>query len=126
MDLEAWLYHLAEQHVIHPGAKDPQFNHAYRLFLTENANMLPASLQHLREADAKSHSKISNKPPKVRKHQYCLFFRVNKFSQVSIDDFELVKVIGKGSFGKVTLVQKKSDGKLYAMKVYSLFLMHSS
>jgi serine/threonine protein kinase len=37
--------------------------------------------------------------------------------QVGIDDFELVKVIGKGSFGKVTLVRKRSDKKLFAMKV---------
>ena len=36
-----------------------------------------------------------------------------------LDDFDLVKVIGKGSFGKVTLVKKKSDGNLYAMKVRS-------
>ena len=34
-----------------------------------------------------------------------------------IDDFELVRVIGKGSFGKVTLVRKKTDAALYAMKV---------
>jgi serine/threonine protein kinase len=34
-----------------------------------------------------------------------------------VDDFELVRVIGKGSFGKVTLVRKKTDQKLYAMKV---------
>jgi serine/threonine protein kinase len=38
---------------------------------------------------------------------------------VSLEDFELVKVIGKGSFGKVTLVRKKNDQKLYAMKVLS-------
>jgi serine/threonine protein kinase len=31
----------------------------------------------------------------------------------------LVKVIGKGSFGKVTLVRKKNDQRLYAMKVLS-------
>ena len=34
-----------------------------------------------------------------------------------MEDFELMRVIGKGSFGKVTLVRKKTDGKLYAMKV---------
>jgi hypothetical protein len=37
--------------------------------------------------------------------------------KVGVEDFDLVKVIGKGSFGKVTLVRKKTDGKLYAMKV---------
>ena len=36
-----------------------------------------------------------------------------------MDDFTLIKVIGKGSFGKVTLVRKISDSKLYAMKVLS-------
>ena len=36
---------------------------------------------------------------------------------MGVDDFDLVRVIGKGSFGKVTLVRKKSDGKLFAMKV---------
>jgi len=33
------------------------------------------------------------------------------------DDFELMTVIGKGSFGKVMQVRKKDDGKIYAMKV---------
>lgn len=36
-----------------------------------------------------------------------------------MDDFDLVRVIGKGSFGKVSLVRKISDGRLYAMKVLS-------
>ncbi len=35
---------------------------------------------------------------------------------MGLDDFEVKKVIGKGSFGKVFLVKKRSDGKLYAMK----------
>merc|ERR1712137_790608 len=37
--------------------------------------------------------------------------------KVSKDDFELLKVIGKGSFGKVMQVKKKDDGQIYAMKV---------
>ncbi|KDO24420.1 AGC protein kinase [Saprolegnia parasitica CBS 223.65] len=36
-----------------------------------------------------------------------------------LDDFELLKVIGKGSYGKVTLVRKKDSKKLYAMKTLS-------
>ena len=32
------------------------------------------------------------------------------------NDFETISVIGKGSYGKVTLVKKKDNGKLYALK----------
>jgi serine/threonine protein kinase len=34
----------------------------------------------------------------------------------SLDDFKILKVIDKGSFGKVFLVKNKTNGKLYAMK----------
>lgn len=34
-----------------------------------------------------------------------------------VDDFELLKVVGKGSFGKVMQVRKKDTGDIYAMKV---------
>jgi len=37
--------------------------------------------------------------------------------RVGIEDFELLCVIGKGSFGKVMQVRKKDTGKIYAMKV---------
>merc|ERR1712130_241240 len=40
-----------------------------------------------------------------------------KQGKVQIDDFELLKVIGRGAFGKVMLVKKKDDGKIYAMKI---------
>jgi len=38
---------------------------------------------------------------------------------VSADDFELMNVIGKGSFGKVMQVRMKKTGKIYAMKMLS-------
>mmetsp|Transcript_8073 Transcript_8073/g.9208 ORF Transcript_8073/g.9208 Transcript_8073/m.9208 type:complete len:142 (-) Transcript_8073:636-1061(-) len=34
----------------------------------------------------------------------------------SLEDFEILKVIDKGSFGKVFLVRSKKNQKLYAMK----------
>lgn len=37
--------------------------------------------------------------------------------KVRADDFVLLKVLGRGSFGKVMQVKKKSDGKVYAMKI---------
>lgn len=36
--------------------------------------------------------------------------------EIGIEDFQIVKVIGRGSFGKVYLVQKKDDGNVFAMK----------
>ncbi|RVD92272.1 Serine threonine kinase [Tubulinosema ratisbonensis] len=38
-------------------------------------------------------------------------------SLVSIDDFSLVKVLGRGSFGKVMLALHKKDKKIYALKI---------
>jgi len=35
---------------------------------------------------------------------------------ISLADFNLLKVLGRGAFGKVMLVQKKSDKKYYALK----------
>jgi len=37
--------------------------------------------------------------------------------QVSLQDFELLRVVGKGSFGKVLQVRKKNTTDIYAMKV---------
>lgn len=34
-----------------------------------------------------------------------------------MDDFELLKVLGKGSFGKVMQVRKKDTSRIYAMKI---------
>lgn len=43
------------------------------------------------------------------------FLRLRR-TKLSLDDFITVKVIGKGAFGEVRLVQKKDTGKIYAMK----------
>jgi len=37
--------------------------------------------------------------------------------KINVSDFDLLHVIGKGSFGKVLQVRKKDNGKIYAMKV---------
>jgi len=43
-------------------------------------------------------------------------FARNDDKNVGLKDFIVKSVIGRGSFGKVFLVQKASDGKVYAMK----------
>ena len=37
--------------------------------------------------------------------------------KIGVDDFDLIKVIGRGSYGKVFCVQSKVNGRVYAMKV---------
>uniref|UniRef100_A0A1I7XU93 Protein kinase domain-containing protein n=1 Tax=Heterorhabditis bacteriophora TaxID=37862 RepID=A0A1I7XU93_HETBA len=39
------------------------------------------------------------------------------------DDFELLKVIGKGAFGEVAVVKMKGDGEIYAMKILNKWEM---
>lgn len=115
-DLEIWLCGLIDAAYSHEGAaKDPQTNSYYRNFLTDDANRPPLPLERIYPEHIKmggeakdgvwdNGSKTTTSP----------FVTQNK---ISIDAFELVKVIGKGSFGKVTLVRKKDDQRLYAMKV---------
>lgn len=42
---------------------------------------------------------------------------LNPSSKISKDDFKIIKVIGRGTFGKVFMVRKKDNNNLYAMKV---------
>ena len=44
------------------------------------------------------------------------FLRLKR-SRLGVDDFESLKVIGKGAFGEVRLVQKVDTGHIYAMKI---------
>ena len=40
----------------------------------------------------------------------------NRAGKLTIEDFELLKVVGKGSFGKVMQVRKKDTNRIYALK----------
>lgn len=111
-ELEAWLYNLSQQFNLHPGAKDP-FSHPFcRDFLIEGANRLPQPLARVFPEYIDSAMAAESKDSQKEKSS-------EKATKVGLDDFDLVRVIGKGSFGKVTLVRKKSDGSLFAMKVLS-------
>ncbi|KAJ2308401.1 Serine/threonine-protein kinase, partial [Coemansia sp. RSA 2702] len=44
------------------------------------------------------------------------FMRLRR-TKLSVVDFQTVKVIGRGAFGEVRLVQKRDTGKIFAMKI---------
>ncbi|KAJ2541849.1 Serine/threonine-protein kinase [Coemansia sp. RSA 1933] len=44
------------------------------------------------------------------------FMRLRR-TKLSVNDFQTVKVIGRGAFGEVRLVQKHDTGKIFAMKI---------
>jgi len=75
----------------------------------------PSSAPAAAESSSKAASKDKDEDEEMDWDSPTLFSRGG--AKVGVDDFELLKVIGKGSFGKVMLVRKKDDGMIYAMKV---------
>ena len=47
----------------------------------------------------------------------------NSFEQIKKNDFEKLKVLGKGSFGEVLLVKLKANNKYYAMKIITKLMI---
>ena len=44
------------------------------------------------------------------------FLRLRRV-RLSVDDFQCIQIIGKGAYGEIRLVQKKDNGKIFAMKI---------
>ena len=55
--------------------------------------------------------------PKQSTGNTSTFSTGNEAEKVGLASFEPIKLLGKGSFGEVYLVKKKSNGKYFAMKV---------
>jgi serum/glucocorticoid-regulated kinase 2 len=54
----------------------------------------------------------------MRKRTTVLFKKEKQENvEICIEDFELLKLLGKGAFGKVILAQKKDTKKIYAIKI---------
>ena len=72
-------------------------------FLTHDANVKPKNFQ--------------VKVGKVMSPSSYRSSRSRHRCKVGVQDFEMIKMIGKGSFGEVMLVRKKDTKTLYAMKI---------
>jgi len=63
---------------------------------------------------------LSDEQKSERRQQHAMketeFLRLKR-SRLGVDDFESLKVIGRGAFGEVRLVQKRDTGHVYAMKI---------
>ncbi|RMC02831.1 hypothetical protein DUI87_20022 [Hirundo rustica rustica] len=63
---------------------------------------------------------LADEEKKLRRSQHARketeFLRLKR-TRLGLDDFESLKVIGRGAFGEVRLVQKKDTGHIYAMKI---------
>ena len=74
------------------------------------AKELDALLQNPGVSDARKQHDIDNLSQKEAR--FLRFIR----TQETPSNFQTIKVIGKGAFGEVKLVQRKTDGKIYALK----------
>ena len=57
------------------------------------------------------------KEAKEKKETGTIFSKHKDIKKVTLNDFKILKVIGRGTFGKVCLVQYKLTKKYYAMKI---------
>ena len=53
----------------------------------------------------------------IKQYESAVNEKSKETGQVAVKDFKTLKVIGKGSYGKVLLVEKIDTKKIYALKV---------
>lgn len=115
-DLSAWLGHLTKDWDNMSQGPNPEHSDALRLFLLKDPQAISKELvKELQGVDSMfSFQEAECTSPNDT--DVTEFYDTPKFT---LNDFELLKVVGKGSYGKVTLVKKKDTGQLFAMKSLS-------
>ncbi|POM62423.1 AGC protein Kinase [Phytophthora palmivora] len=113
-ELSNWLRCLLNYDRVDQSAKNPHLIEEVRKFLTSKADQPPLLLDRL---------------PLKRSRFFGASLaddgddEINRLSagkqNVALQDFKMIQVIGRGSFGKVVLVGHKTTKKLYAMKILS-------
>ena len=89
---------------------NPRHSETLRYFVSKGANVRPKGIEEhgdngmVARDDNNDGNSVSSPIPMSNE-------------RVTLDDFNLIKVIGKGSFAKVVLVRQKKTQKLFAMKI---------
>lgn len=91
----------------HDEARDARDEH--------NGDLLPDSKDYQESPDVTSDSVPVEDPVKTQAEEETLEPGTQR--QYSLNDFELIRVIGRGSYAKVLMVELKKTRRIYAMKV---------
>ena len=89
--------------------KDNSFSKMDLKYLIDTADFINQNLKEI-----SSNPQVDPKEEIKRKNT--LFSRHKTIKSVELDDFQIMKVLGRGTFGKVCLVQYKPTKEYYAMK----------
>lgn len=84
--------------------------------LLESENLFSEGGEDVKSTAAKSSSFGGYGEGEQKREASGTIYGGDKNEVIGLDDFNVKKVLGKGSFGKVLLVEKKDTGNLYAMK----------
>ncbi|CAI5723105.1 unnamed protein product [Hyaloperonospora brassicae] len=113
-ELSNWLHCLLNYDRVDQSAKNPHLVDEVRKFLTSKADQPPLLLDRL---------------PLKRSRFYGASLADDEDDgsggsatgkqSVTLQDFKMIQVIGRGSFGKVVLVKHRATNTLYAMKILS-------
>ena len=90
--------------------KDNSFSKMDTKYLIDTADFINQNIKEISLQD----SNVDSKEDKKRKNT--IFSKHKTIKTVELNDFQIMKVLGRGSFGKVCLVQYKPTKEYYAMK----------
>ena len=90
--------------------KDNSFSRMDTKFLIDTQEFINKNIGEISDGKKQDNGKDD------KKRSNTIFSKHQTIKTVSLDDFQVMKVLGRGSFGKVTLVQYKKTGEYYAMK----------
>lgn len=108
--LDSWLNQIMENEYV-------QHVQSFQEFMRAEANNPPAGMQQIIFPESAETESKDMSPADDDEYYKDKFPVLRSSSDVTINDFALLKVIGKGSFGKVFQVRKNGQEDIFAMKV---------